>query len=362
MATILVLGGTGTFGRLIVADLLVRTPHKIISASRRGIQKSEWLPGSEGRVSSVKVDGSNEKDLSRLIEKEGASVLIHAAGPYSLMQSAPLQACINTKTNYADMCPRSDLYIDYQKKFAEKTADIFCVVGASTAGGVTGILTRRARKYLNHIDKASSYLCVHNFAWGGAAVADYLIGSGFPILAGTRGGSAESVLFPPLGMRKVRLADSVEALDLEKIKEVEYRFGLDGFLPGLGMRLAVLASKVGLPLWRMGGLLGFLAGKLGGSRTEGGLLHRAFGVGEQGQGVFETHVHRPFGNVRVPGLLCALMAARMASKDLPHKGWMHPAKSITPEDLLEEFSRREVLVKSRFVPQGAPLNAPWLEA
>jgi hypothetical protein len=357
--TIMVLGGTGTFGRLILADLLSHTPHKLISASRRGIAKGDWLPGAEGRVSSVCVDGSQERALLQLLERERADVLIHAAGPYANLQSVPLSAAIASKIHYADMCPRSDLYLDYQKKLAEKTADIYCVVGASTAGGVTGILTMHAQSTLSTLKKISSYLCVHNFRWGKGAVADYLLAAKIPLAEGRRNTSPEAALFPPIGLRTLRLADSLESIGYTRDFQVEYRFGLDGFLPSHGMSIASALSRAGLPLWRMGGILGKLAGLLGGARTEGGLLHRAFGTSAQGPGILETHLHRPFGNVRVPGLLCALLAAKMAGEGLHQRGWMHPRESMSFDALRSSLEARAVELRSRFIAEGQPLNQPW---
>src|SRR5260221_7277493 len=104
--TVLLLGGTGVFGRLIAADLLVRTPLAIVVATRHGVGPRDWLPGSEGRVSSYRLDARSEADVRRAIERTGAGVVVHAAGPYALIGDAPLRAAIACSVPYADMCPR----------------------------------------------------------------------------------------------------------------------------------------------------------------------------------------------------------------------------------------------------------------
>jgi hypothetical protein len=138
--------------------------------------------------------------------------------------------------------------------------------------------------------------------------------------------------------------------------DTEHRFGLDTRLTRWGMLGALALSRLGLPLWRIGGLLGWGAGRLGGSRTEGGLLHRAFGEGPEGRGMYETHVLRPFGNIRNPVLMFALTAARMADGGFPGAGVVHPATWLDPEQLTAELRARANVVSERFVPEGEPLE------
>src|SRR6185295_5609793 len=110
MATILLIGGAGTFGRLAAADVLVRTDHDVAVASRRGVPADAWLPGSEGRLTSHKVDASDYAAVRSLIEALAPEVVAHAAGPYQRLGDGALRAAIDTRTSYVDMCPRSDLY------------------------------------------------------------------------------------------------------------------------------------------------------------------------------------------------------------------------------------------------------------
>lgn len=362
MATILVLGGAGTFGRLASADLLVRSPHDIAVASRQGVPADAWLPGSEGRLTSHRVDASDAAALRALVDKVGPAVIANAAGPYGLVGDAPLRVALEARTPYVDLCPRSDVYAELVAKYradAER-ARIACVLGASTVGGITGTLTRRARARLPKLEKVRTYLSVHNFAWGASTVADYLLAAGQRLPGGRGIGSApEAVRFPGLGRRVTVLGDSLEYVPgVEGLAaDTEHRFGLDTALTRLGMRGAIALSRAGVPLWRLGSFLGRAAGWLGGSRTEGGLLHRAFGEGPEGKGVYETHILRPFGNIRNPALLFALTAARMAESPGLEPGMPHPATWLDPDRLVEELRRRANVVTERFVPEGQPLDA-----
>ena len=363
--TVLVLGGTGVFGRLVVADLLTRTPLSVTVASRHGIGKRDWLPGSEGRVSSLQVDASDERAVCAAIEQIGAAVLVHTAGPYARIGSSPLRAALTCRVPYVDMCPRSDLYAALHKHYdqAARLAGIACIVGASTAGGLTGLLTRYARTHMRSIEWVRSSLCVHNFVWGPGLVADYLLSARRTLPSGQVGTQPERVFFPSLGVRTVRLADTLDYVDTsaEAVYDVAYRVGLPNLLPELGMLVTTAMARRGIPIWHFSSLFGKLAGLLGGAYTEGGLLHQAFGEGPQGRGTFETHIHRPYGNVRNPSLLCSLAAARLVSGALPGSGIIHPAIWLTPEELIAQLQARAVVVRSRFRLEGEPFTLPWGE-
>lgn len=361
MATILLLGGAGTFGRLAAADLLVRTDHDVVVASRRGVPADAWLPGSEGRLTSRLVDASDEKAVRSLIDSTAPAVVAHAAGPYQRIGDGALRAAVSARVPYVDLCPRSDLYQELvdRHRGAVESAEIPCVLGASTIGGLTGTLTRRARARLPKLRRVRTYLSVHNFSWGASTVADYLLAANQALPGDRRiGQAAEAVRFPGLGRRVTVLGDSLEYVSNEAdlVADTEHRFGLDTALTRFGMRASLAVARLGIPLHRLGRFLGVAAGWLGGSRTEGGLLHRAFGEGPEGEGVHEVHVLRPFGNIRNPVLLFALTAARMADGDFPRKGFVHPATWLDPDRLVEELRARANVVTERFVPKGEPLD------
>jgi hypothetical protein len=360
---VLLLGGTGVFGRLIAADLLARTSLRITVASRHGIAPRGWLPGSEGRISDYRLDARDVTAVRAAIADSAAGVLVHAAGPYARIGDAPLRAAIACRIPYVDMCPRSDHFAALRERYhveAER-AGVAAIVGASTAGGLTGILTRHARQTLPRIDRVRAAICVHNFVWGAGVVGDYLLLAGRTLPGGRVGGAPARVLFPGLGVRTVTLADSLDYVDsaADAVPDTEYRVGLPDPLPRLGMRTMAAAASAGLPVWRLARLCGALAGPLGGRYTEGGLLHQAFGSGPDGPGVYETHVYRPYGNVRNPSLLCALAAPRLLRGEIAGRGIIHPAHWLAPADLLAELAARAVVVRSRFLPAGTPLDQPW---
>jgi NAD(P)-dependent dehydrogenase (short-subunit alcohol dehydrogenase family) len=353
---VLVIGGTGVFGRLIVADLLTHTALSVAVASRHGVSPRGWLPGSEGRLASYRLDARNEHAIRSVIERTQARVVVHAAGPYALIGDAPLRAALGARIPYVDMCPRSDLFTLLRERYdaAAQAAGLPCIVGASTAGGLTGLLTRRAWQRLHRIERVRSSLCVHNFNWGAGVAGDYLLSARRALPQGRIGGNPVRVDFPGLGRRTVRLADTLDYVDPapDAVRDVAYRIGLPDALPELGLRFALNVTRLGVPLWRLARPLGVCAGLLGGAYTEGGLLHQAYGEGAEGRGVLETHIHRPFGNVRNPSLLCALAAERLVRGQITTAGVLHPASWLAPDELIRALIARAVTVRTRFLPEG----------
>jgi hypothetical protein len=367
---VLVIGGTGVFGRLIVADLLTHTTLSVVVASRRGVASRAWLPGSEGRLASYRVDARNERAIRSVIERSQARVVVHAAGPYALIGDAPLRAALGAGIPYVDVCPRSDFFAALHDQYdsAAQAAGITCIVGASTAGGLTGLLTKRAQQRMRKVERVRSSLCVHNFNWGAGVAGDYLLSARRVLPHGRVGSSPQRVDFPSLGRRTVRLADTLDYVDpaSDAVRDAAYRIGLPNALPELGLRLALEISRLGVPLWRLARPLGVCAGLLGGSYTEGGLLHQAYGDGAEGRGVLETHIHRTFGNVRNPSLLCALAADRLVRGQIPATGVIHPASWLAPDELIQALIARAVTVRTRFLPEGPTpgtyKQVPWEDA
>jgi hypothetical protein len=367
---VLVIGGTGVFGRLIVADLLMHTTLSVAVASRHGVASRGWLPGSEGRLASYRLDARHERAVQSAIEWTQAGVVVHAAGPYALIGDAPLRAALGARIPYVDMCPRSDFFSSLSERYnaAAQAAGIACIVGASTAGGLTGLLTKRAQQRLRRVERVRSSLCVHNFNWGAGVAGDYLLSARRTLPQGRVGSSPQRVDFPGLGRRTVRLADTLDYVDPapDAVRDVAYRVGLPNMLPELGLRLALEMTCLGVPLWRLARPLGLFAGLLGGSYTEGGLLHQAYGEGAEGRGVLETHIHRAFGNVRNPSLLCALAADQLVRSQIAMTGVIHPASWLAPDELIHALTARAVTVRVRFLPEGLTpgkyTQVPWEDA
>lgn len=355
MALILVLGGTGTFGRLAVGDLLVRSQHDVAAASRHGIPSDHWPPGSEGRLTSHQVDGSKVSDLVSLIEHLQPQVIVHAAGPYFAIGTAPLQAALATGTAYIDLCPRAFRYRELENQFGGKAidAEIPVLVGASTVGGITGLLTRRATAKMESVDRVQSVLSVHNFGWGGGLVSDYLRTASQATKQGLPGAIRKQVSFPDGTNRSVAIGDTLEHIPTAGLcEDTTHWFGLNSRSANTSMRLGERFARIGLPVWHAAGIGGWLAGRIGGHRTNGILVHEAEGKMDGQQGLLRTTVIRPFGNVRNPAVLAAITASELASGADMGTGFIHPASWMDPERIVFELKNRANVVQTMFYPQA----------
>ncbi len=353
MALILVLGGTGTFGRLVVGDLLVRSSHQVAIASRRGIPDDQWPPGSEGRLTSHKVDVANQKDLKALVTELKPVVIVHAAGSYFAIGSTPLEVALETKTAYVDLCPRAFRYRELESEFGERAmaAHIPVLVGASTVGGITGLLTRRASERMEEVRRVQTVLSVHNFGWGGGLVSDYLKTVSQPTKLGRLGSNQKRFDFPGGTKRCVALGDTLEHISSDGLcDDTTHWFGLNTTLGNWSMRLGERLSMLGFPVWYFAGPGGWLTGKLGGHRTDGILLHEAEGILDGQEGVLQTTVIRPFGNVRNPAVLAAISANEIGSGSELGVGFVHPASWMEPERIVNELVDRANEVETVWKP------------
>lgn len=354
MALILVLGGTGTFGRLAVGDLLVRSSHSIAVACRRGILDDHWPPGSEGRLTSHLCDVTNRDELMDLVQTLKPAVIVHAAGPYFAIGRNPLEVSLTTRTAYVDLCPRTFHYRELELELGEqaKDAGVPVLVGCSTVGGITGLLTRRAGERMERIDGVQTYLSVHNFGWGGGLVSDYLRTVANPTENGRLGSNPSSFEFPDGTVRTVAVGDTLEHVFTEGLcEETTHWFGLNAKLGNWAMRIGERLAMLGLPVWHLAGLGGWLIGILGGRRTDGILLHEVSGIKDGVEGILQTTVIRPYGNVRNPAVLAALAANEIANGTQLGVGFLHPASWMEPERIVSELIERANVVETNWKPR-----------
>ena len=78
--TVVVLGGTGFFGRYLVEDLLARTAAHIVVASRR-----PEVVADPSRVKARVCDVSDASSTRKAIA--GADIVVHCAGPFQELRN-----------------------------------------------------------------------------------------------------------------------------------------------------------------------------------------------------------------------------------------------------------------------------------
>ena len=332
----------------------MRSQHDVAVACRRGIAEDRWPAGSEGRLTSHKIDARKTKEIVQLVKDLKPSALIHAAGPYFAIGSGPLEAAIATGTPYIDLCPRAFRYTELKQQFSEKcvAAGIPVFLGASTVGGITGLLTRHAAEQMDHVEKVETVLSVHNFGWGGGLVSDYLRETATPTKLGRLGSKTKLFNFPDGTRRRVAMGDTLEHIPTDGLcAETMHWFGLNSTLANWSMRIGERLAVLGIPVWHFAGPGGWLAGRVGGHRTNGILTHDAYGRMNGENGLLRTTVIRPYGNVRNPAVLAAITAREISDGKEFGTGFIHPASWMSPERVVRELADRGNEVKCNWMPQ-----------
>src|SRR5216684_3634972 len=91
--TVLVVGGTGYFGRLLIEDLLLRTTCRILVGGRSLEALERVRSELGGRVDIAGMDLLRSETLTGALER--VDVAICAAGPFQGLPTTLAQACVN---------------------------------------------------------------------------------------------------------------------------------------------------------------------------------------------------------------------------------------------------------------------------
>jgi hypothetical protein len=142
---VVVYGGNGFFGRIIVDDLLRRTPARIEIASRTA-HRIEF-PGFEDRVRFVESDLRDPVSVRRTIAR--ADLLIVAAGPFQGMPLTALEACMAEQVPYVDVADDRD-FVRRAYELGESAATPLggCGVDRSLSGFGPGVTADPVRPNL----------------------------------------------------------------------------------------------------------------------------------------------------------------------------------------------------------------------
>lgn len=119
---VLILGGTGRVGASAAWSLLTDPDRPgaydvtLASRSRQSFDQalarrpqlkpaSSSSPSPGGGASFLRADAADRKSVEAAIRESGATVLVHAAGPFQRSRSyAPLEAAMETGVSYVDIC------------------------------------------------------------------------------------------------------------------------------------------------------------------------------------------------------------------------------------------------------------------
>ena len=243
---VVILGGYGTFGRHIAADLSARSDAQVTIAGRsaeKGAPLAKAL-GADFRP----CDAKDAASLRNTVDD--AWLVINASGPFSAKDYSIPQTCIAAGCHYLDIADGREYVAGIVELHEAALAEnVFVCVGASTTPAITSALVADLQPRLDRIRSIKIALSAGNKNQAGvstiAAILSYV---GLPVLVWQdrawrtmRGWSAGEVVdFPaPVGRRRVQLCDVPDLSLFPK------RFEADEVIFKAGVELTILNYAIG---------------------------------------------------------------------------------------------------------------------
>lgn len=351
---ILLLGGSGFYGRYLLADLLQHTTAQITVASR-----TPSLEPSE-RVRTAVCDQNDFPRLKTLTAQH--DLLIHCAGPYQYQPLNALQAAIETGCHYID--------IGEDRQFARRVralapqiqaAGITALSGISVAPAMEAVFAEFARPAFAQLLSVRTFAAPDTRKHRGPAMfTTMLMGVGRPFLQPRRGQMAqvhgwtepEWIEFPPpIGRRLTHLVLEMADLDslprLFGVQTVEFKAGTEHvWLNRLLNTAARIRQHTGWPQWEqltpiVRGM-SWLAGFIG--KDEGGVIFEITGIQN---GALLTHRLALMANQdggRIPIVLAGMAAEELLNGRLNQPGLLPIHTWLARERLLPGLQSRDLVL------------------
>ncbi len=186
VCTIVIIGGTGNFGRRIVKRLLGEKNTRLIITSRYKNQADEILATmklsdplqSMTAVALNQFSTSFKNDLAVLMP----DIVIHTAGPYQSQGYQVAEACLACGAHYIDLADGRDFVLNFhQLDERAKEAGVLLVTGASTLPGLSGAVLNHLASEFEFISKINiSIAPAHQTLRGNSTIAAVLSYCGKP--------------------------------------------------------------------------------------------------------------------------------------------------------------------------------------
>jgi Saccharopine dehydrogenase NADP binding domain len=216
-------GGSGFYGRYLVADLLRFTGAQVVVVSRRAPQRLRLTD----RVAPIACDLRDPRALREAIR--GSTVVVHCAGPFHYLPIEPLHAAIAAGVHYVDIAEDRAYRQRVLAMDAEaRAAGIVVLNGASVVPGMQVLFTELLRPRFDQLLAVCGSAAPDTRRHRGPAMFHtMLLGAGRPFLAPRNGlpvrvhGWREPEWFnfpPPVGRRLHYLV--LEMADLDVLPEL----------------------------------------------------------------------------------------------------------------------------------------------
>lgn len=167
MAKVIVLGGAGAVGSIAVRTLANHKEFSDIVIGDFNTDRAGQVADAikTKKVSVVKFDANDSKSIHAAIA--GTDVVLNCVGPFYSTVKPILNAVIEDKINYVDVCDDVDVTLDIFKLHEKaRSAGITALIGMGNSPGVTNIIAKLASQ--NLLDETDSIDIFH--AHGGEKV------------------------------------------------------------------------------------------------------------------------------------------------------------------------------------------------
>ena len=150
---ILALGGSGGMGRFAVHSLIKHPQvESILVADLNESAAKKFASTLSEKTSGIGIDVTDKEALEGVMN--GVDVVINTTGPFFKLAVPILEAAIETKTHYLDICddwePTEKMFLLNDKA---KAAGITAIIGLGASPGITNMLGLIAMKELDQVSK-----------------------------------------------------------------------------------------------------------------------------------------------------------------------------------------------------------------
>jgi hypothetical protein len=355
---VVVLGGTGNFGKRIVQALVRRGVPVVIAG--RDLAKAEafarTLTGFAGAVARLDI---YDPGFGPALTALSPSVVVNTCGPFQTADYGVARTCISQKIHYIDLADGRDFVTGITAlDEAAKTANVCVISGASTVPGLSSAAIEHFRGEFRELESVAMGISPGQKAERGLATTEAIMTYvGKPLRAFP--GATHPVYgwqdiyrqeFPDIGKRWMANCD-VPDLDLIPqhygVRSIRFSAGLELGALHLGLWLLSWGVRIGLPLdlSRHAKLL-LQASNLFNvfGTSDGGMFVTLRGKDKAGK-AYERHWFIIARNGDGPQIPCvpAILLAKRLWEGAPHKPGAYPCVGLVSlEDYLGELEAFDI--------------------
>jgi Saccharopine dehydrogenase NADP binding domain len=335
---VLIVGGSGVFGRLLAHELLRTTSVDLVLAGRAlwaAMAASREL-GAPDRTSAIALDLGDPDSLTRAAR--GCVAVACAAGPFQELSRELPMAAVRAGAHWLDIGDHEGWVVpvleDATIDAAAKDAGLAVIPGLSTVPALSGALARWGCERLPGADRARITLFIGNRNAKGAGAIASAMSSGF---------GRPTRVDLPFGRRVAYVGRSpdTELLRRDLGLDAAFRVVLEWAPAGLLVfGLGPVWSRLGARSRSRGArILAAISRPFGRFGSEGGCLQVDLWDGKR-----RLSVTALSDDQRLGILPCAMALQRLLEGDLPERGVVHPAAWLSPRTGIGELVRRGVRV------------------